>query len=772
MLSQYLLRSIRGYDARTRHALKKLSILVIVHEHQINLSEALSKFEAMEVYLAQKLLEHYEIQKRKAAAEQQTQGSGTSSTNNSNNNNGNGNGNGQAGKKKAVAKPRREAIMRGLKITSAGVLAGTLFGITGGLAAPGIAAGLAAFAGGTAAAATIVTLTSASAISVLFGVGGGGLAAYKIHRRTKGLTEFTFHKETQRHYLHCVICMTGWLRDKQDFQRPWGVTPKNPALSEKEKLERFYAKVNPEQVEKSATIANNWKGEVQELHKVLKSKYGLEPDNLWEHETTKYTLDGEEEGLILQLLEGLDVNIASKSVREIRGSTPKKTKTTTTSTTTTMYANSSNASLGTLQKQYPNATVDEIRCLNKLNLNESASVPTSKSNLSNLSNLSLSEQRKPKQKFAQSPSSSSLTSQHSSTSISNTANTANTLNTSNSKVRPPWSFTHRYSGEVYTVKFESMLLMELCDSVTDLAVEFVGTATKEILKQTAMHALMAAVALPVALISAANMIDGTWTLAIERAEEAGLELAKILTSKSAGCRPVTLVGYSMGARAIYMCLKELVRLQEEWTEDSDSREPASVVEDVIVMGLPNHLSLGSWAGIRRVVAGRVVNCFSSKDWILSLMFQYKRMTGLGRRVCGTSRVLVDGIENYDVTSLIQSHGDYCVAVEDILKLVEFGLPRDLVDQSKFEALNLKEEQEQQQQQQQQQQQNNEGGSQDTDKNSNFNNADVNNINIITAAASHDIKMEDAYDKYDDDDDVSSVIVDINVNPSVVEMSNR
>merc|ERR1712071_317725 len=162
----------------------------------------------------------------------------------------------------------------------------------------------------------------------------------------------------------------------------------------------------------------------------------------------------------------------------------------------------------------------------------------------------------------------------------------------------------------------------------------------------------------------------------------------------------------MGARAIYVCLKELARMQTEWKGDKSSfpnstsgngtglmREPASVVEDVIFMGMPNHLSLASWVSIRRVVAGRVVNCFSSKDLILGLMFQYKRMSGLGRRVCGTSKVKVPGVENYDVSSLVHSHVDYCTAVQDILKLIEFRLPRNLVDQSKSNCVGDKDDKE-------------------------------------------------------------------------------
>ena len=159
---------------------------------------------------------------------------------------------------------------------------------------------------------------------------------------------------------------------------------------------------------------------------------------------------------------------------------------------------------------------------------------------------------------------------------------------------------------LYTVRWESKLLVELCDSVVDLAADLVSGATTQILKHTALATLVAAVALPVALTSAANMIDGTWTLVVERADEAGKELAQSLLYSTAGHRPVALVGFSFGARVIYTCLKELARYQEEWEEylqlgvgekvkrrmrrrknpDGDDtdwatmREPASIVGDV------------------------------------------------------------------------------------------------------------------------------------------------------------------------------------------------
>jgi hypothetical protein len=267
-------------------------------------------------------------------------------------------------------------------------------------------------------------------------------------------------------------------------------------------------------------------------------------------------------------------------------------------------------------------------------------------------------------------------------------------------------------------------------------VEAVAGTTREILKQTALATLMTAIgtwtkcmgmshrncvahytsrysqicfrstffcslflAWPYALVAAANMIDGTWTLAIERADEAGEELAKSLLHSTAGHRPVTLVGFSMGARTIYACLKELAKHQEKWEEQQERikrremnkgethgdldegeedvvyrREPASIVEDAILMGTPNHLNVMSWIACRRVVAGRLINCYSRRDLILSLMFQIKRMS-IFKPVCGTCEVPAPGVENYNITNLISSHSDYCLAVSDILRLVRHGEPR-------------------------------------------------------------------------------------------------
>lgn len=114
-------------------------------------------------------------------------------------------------------------------------------------------------------------------------------------------------------------------------------------------------------------------------------------------------------------------------------------------------------------------------------------------------------------------------------------------------------------------------------------------------------------------------------------------------------RPVTLVGFSFGARVIYSCLRELARQQDIWednralksntnkvegkkssflkkksTEESlrfqYDREPASLVADVIFIGLPRAIDKKVLTSCRRVTGGRLVNCYTTNDWLLSLMF--------------------------------------------------------------------------------------------------------------------------------------------------------
>jgi hypothetical protein len=178
--------------------------------------------------------------------------------------------------------------------------------------------------------------------------------------------------------------------------------------------------------------------------------------------------------------------------------------------------------------------------------------------------------------------------------------------------------------------------------------------------------------------------NNVWTLAIERANEVGEESARVLLQSDDGHWPATLCGYSMGARMVYSCLKELTRHQQLWEQDQEQeqtqrrafgvktspyasyssykREPVSIVEDVhYLMGCAQHIPLESWRICRRLVAGRLVSCYSKSDLILGLVFQLKRVklgvsaTSIFRPVCGTHPIDMHGVENVDISSLVSQH---------------------------------------------------------------------------------------------------------------------
>lgn len=660
LLLNHLLQSKQGYDARIRHVIKKLAVVVLVQEmmrsdynqsysevaigssrYDMLASRASRKYEQLEHVIAAKLIHISRLQlitKDNWNSKNQTL---------------------------STPQPRinRQTVLRGLKIGSAGVVAGTLFAVTGGLAAPGIAAGLAALGTTTAATASVMSsLTSTAAVTTIFGVGGGSLAAYKTHRRTRGVTEFEIEKETfsgkskgkpdkEVSELFSTVCLSGWLRDMRDFQRPWGVIPRQPCMDRAEKLFRFYTIYNPENVNRTDEILRTWKGKEKMLWKVLRKKYGRDPDHIYPlRDGPSYSeiLTHEEDEVINNLLSYLGFHIPLKTSM-CRGKNEG------------FMPSSHEDNLSSSSSSYPR------EFMNKTSGNFSISFATTMcsyhSDSAPLHN-----------------NSSFLSSKDEECSAEVSHFQLSQIN-KKEKIMKVWDYRAEYGGELYTVRWESALLMDLCDSVTDMAVDLAGVAAKEILKQTVLATLITAIALPYALVNAANMIDGVWTLAIERADIAGVELAKSLLYSHAGNRPVALVGFSMGARAIYSCLKELAHHQDKWenlqnrSENIYVREPASIVEDAILMGTPNHISIPSWKACRQVVAGRLINCYSQKDLILSVMFQFKRLAGgLLRPVTGSSPVNVMGVENFDVGHLINTHSDYCLYAGSILRYVRHGQP--------------------------------------------------------------------------------------------------
>lgn len=77
------------------------------------------------------------------------------------------------------------------------------------------------------------------------------------------------------------------------------------------------------------------------------------------------------------------------------------------------------------------------------------------------------------------------------------------------------------------------------------------------LSLVASEGLLAAISWPLTLLSVASIIDNPWSICTQRSVNAGRQLAEVLLSRQQGRRPVTLVGFSFGARVIFSCLEEM-----------------------------------------------------------------------------------------------------------------------------------------------------------------------------------------------------------------------
>lgn len=119
--------------------------------------------------------------------------------------------------------------------------------------------------------------------------------------------------------------------------------------------------------------------------------------------------------------------------------------------------------------------------------------------------------------------------------------------------------------------------------------------------------LMSAMTIPLALTKLSYLIDNPWIVSQARADMAGLVLADSIIDRNLGTRPITLVGFSLGARVIFACLKELC-----------NRGAVGLVQNVYMFGTPVIAKQDEYIKARSVVPGRFVNGYATNDWILGM----------------------------------------------------------------------------------------------------------------------------------------------------------
>ena len=136
-----------------------------------------------------------------------------------------------------------------------------------------------------------------------------------------------------------------------------------------------------------------------------------------------------------------------------------------------------------------------------------------------------------------------------------------------------------------------------------------------------------------------------------------------------------MVGYSLGALVIFTALIELSKKK--------GKPSFGIVENVVLMGLPATIDPWvNWARLRAVIPGRIVNCYTTTDWLLPFLLRAagsispKDIAGLNPidSVIGSTddnNFKSLNIESVNVGDLIKGHLEYADNVEQVLKRINF-----------------------------------------------------------------------------------------------------
>lgn len=224
-------------------------------------------------------------------------------------------------------------------------------------------------------------------------------------------------------------------------------------------------------------------------------------------------------------------------------------------------------------------------------------------------------------------------------------------------IAKPWRVLGRES-EVFALRYEMDALLDLGNSMQTMVTSYAWSMVKmEILKRTVLATLWYAL-WPIAVLKMAASIDNPFSVAKIRSEKAGEVLADALINKAQGERPVTLIGYSLGSRVIYSCLKSLAE-----------RKAFGLIESVVFIGAPVPSDSNNWKVMRSVVSGRIVNVYSENDYILAFLY---RATSIQLGVAGLQAIGdVEGIDNLDLSREVSGHLRYPGLIGKILKRAGF-----------------------------------------------------------------------------------------------------
>ena len=244
------------------------------------------------------------------------------------------------------------------------------------------------------------------------------------------------------------------------------------------------------------------------------------------------------------------------------------------------------------------------------------------------------------------------------------------------------------NGEQHVVGWEHALLIELGLAMTSFAQDAaVGYAVGHGIGYTSLAGIAAAVTWPALLLKSSQFIDSPWALAEARADDAGDALARALLDRRQGTRPVTLIGYSIGTFIFITVLLAIsvmtfsvlctgcvaIRRCCAVLEAAEGGAGRGLIDGVVLVGATLDCGHDTWAPIRAVSCGRVVNAHvsgaaASNDWllaflyrantqVLSSVFNPTNVVGAAKGLAAWCVVSHPGVENVDVSDVCSQHTD-------------------------------------------------------------------------------------------------------------------
>ncbi|WOO78765.1 putative membrane protein F35D113 [Vanrija pseudolonga] len=223
--------------------------------------------------------------------------------------------------------------------------------------------------------------------------------------------------------------------------------------------------------------------------------------------------------------------------------------------------------------------------------------------------------------------------------------------------------------DVYLLRFETKTMLATGRDIESWVTSKVaGIAGTEVIKRTVLSAYYAAIALPLTVYKLSTMtLDNSWMYAQGRAVKAGRLLGEVLAQRVQGERPVVLIGTSVGSLTVLHALLYLASLPDPKPD---------IVESAYLVSLPSSPTAQEWAAARSVVARRLVNAWCGNDFVLAVVVRLHEVVSRGVTgnsgicVAGLGPVDVRGVENVNLSGVINGHNEINARAGEILEVIQ------------------------------------------------------------------------------------------------------